>query len=74
MGKPSAMAEQLLYLLILRGIQTSLNNYLLKANFFSILTYGITNSSVTEQEVVFVLDLNDGEPEICVNEIYWKCN
>ena len=35
-----------------------------KSNYFSLLTYGSTDSAVTEEEVLYLLFLNEGKPEI----------
>ena len=37
-----------------------------KINYFSILTDGSTDASVTEQEAMYILLLNDGVPGILV--------
>ena len=47
---------------IAKDIQNSLIDDLSKASFYSILSDGSTDSSVTEQELVFVLYLLDGVP------------
>ena len=35
-----------------------------KSNYFSLFTYGSTDSAVTEEEVLYLLFLNEGKPEI----------
>ena len=40
----------------------SLKDDLLKVNYYYLLCYGSTDKSVTEQEVIYILFLQDGAP------------
>ena len=45
-------------------IRTELDNDLKNCNYFTCLNDGSTDSSITEQEVIYVLNLKDGVPTV----------
>ncbi|XP_066915547.1 zinc finger protein 862-like [Clytia hemisphaerica] len=47
-----------------KEMKDSFVNDLLNANYYSVLTDGSTDASITEQEVVYVLYLSGGEPKV----------